>query len=188
MTATVLLGVKESHDTLGVSLEQSRIDKAVKSIVRQRTPDFCYGYATSYRNHPRVPLSRPAGSLARTPGCHAATRVWGDKAITNKLVSESLDRLFKRNGWLDLARKRPQPHDIHFSISGYFYFFGHYYASECIDFLPAEEQGQWKNKMARVIIDKQESDGCWWDYPLYNYHKAYGTGYALVTLSRCRLK
>jgi hypothetical protein len=37
-----------------------------------------------------------------------------------------------------------------------------------------------------LIISKQEKNGSWWDYPLYNYHYAYGTGYALATLSRCR--
>lgn len=187
MTATVLLAVKEAHESLGVTLEQSRIDKAVASIVRQRTADFAYVYATGHKWRPRVPINRPAGSLARSPGCNAATRVWGDDVITDEILIESLDRLIKRNGWLDIGRKRPVPHETHFAVSGYFYFFGHYYASEVIGMLPKEQQNEWKNKLARVMLDKQESDGSWWDYPLYNYHQAYGTGYALVTLSRCRL-
>lgn len=187
MTSTVLLGLKEAQETFGVSLEPISIERAISSVVRQRSPDFSYLYATSHWKSPRYKINRPAGSLARTPVCNAALRVWGDALITDKVITVNLDRLIKRNGWLDIARKRPKPHDIHFSISGYFYFYGHYYASECIGFLPKNEQGQWKNKLARVIIDKQESDGSWWDYPLYDYHQAYGTGYALVTLSRCRL-
>ena len=26
----------------------------------------------------------------------------------------------------------------------------------------------------------------WFDYPLYNYHKQYGTGFVLLTLAHCR--
>jgi len=29
-------------------------------------------------------------------------------------------------------------------------------------------------------------DGSWWDYPLYDYHQAYGTGYSLMALAWCR--
>lgn len=187
-TATVLLALKEAQDTFAVSLGNERIKKAVKSIWRQRTPDFVYLYATGHKMYPRYALNRPAGSLARSPACHSATRVWGDTAITDERLVESLDRLVKRNGWLDIGRKRPKPHETHFSISGYFYFYGHYYASEAITLLPATEQEEWKHKLAHLTIDKQEKNGCWWDYPLYNYHYAYGTGYALVTLSRCRIE
>ena len=37
-----------------------------------------------------------------------------------------------------------------------------------------------------VIIDVQDADGSWWDYPLYDYHQQYGTAYAIMTLHRCR--
>ena len=32
----------------------------------------------------------------------------------------------------------------------------------------------------------QEEDGSWWDYQLFGYHKAYGSGYVLMTLGNCR--
>lgn len=35
----------------------------------------------------------------------------------------------------------------------------------------------------RIILHRQESDGSWWDYPLYDYHQPYGGGYALMALS-----
>ncbi|MEG2810488.1 MAG: hypothetical protein RR889_07575, partial [Akkermansia sp.] len=36
--------------------------------------------------------------------------------------------------------------------------------------------------LASQMMLFQEKDGSWWDYPLYNYHKFYGTGYALSAL------
>jgi hypothetical protein len=36
------------------------------------------------------------------------------------------------------------------------------------------------------LLDLQEKDGSWWDYPLYDYHQPYGTGYTLMALAWCR--
>ena len=41
-----------------------------------------------------------------------------------------LDRLFARNLWLDMARKRPIPHESHFQVAAYFFYYGHYYAAQ----------------------------------------------------------
>ena len=35
-------------------------------------------------------------------------------------------------------------------------------------------------------MNVQEPEGSWWDYPLYDYHKPYGTAFALMSLRRCR--
>lgn len=185
-TSTVLLAIHEAQAAFGHTFPQPLIEKALLSVRMQRTADFSYVYAMEHRYYPRNPINRPAGSLARTPVCNAATRAWGDERVTDKVLSKSLDRLIKRNGWLDIGRKRPKPHESHFAISGYFYFYGHYYASECILMLPQAQQADWQHKLAHVLLDKQEKDGSWWDYPLYSYHKPYGTGYTLVALSRCR--
>ena len=40
--------------------------------------------------------------------------------------------------------------------------------------------------LARIILDVQDTDGSWLDYPLYDYHQQYGTAFALLTLHRCR--
>ncbi len=163
-----------------------RIRRAVKTIQRQRNPDFSYAYSLGHRWHPRTPINRPAGSLARSQACNAALRKFGDNTVTDQVIRTWLQRLSDRQGWLDHGRKRPVPHEAPASVSGYFYYYGHYYASECIRILPENQRPPWKNKLAALIISKQEANGSWWDYPLYDYHFAYGTGYALATLARCQ--
>jgi hypothetical protein len=105
-----------------------------------------------------------------------------------RLIEHWLHRLCLREGWFDIGRKRPIPHETHFSISGYFYYYGFYYATECLQMLPDDRQKNYIPHLARHILSKQEKDGSWWDYPLYDYHQPYGTGYALTTLSRLRVE
>ncbi|MFZ4638320.1 MAG: hypothetical protein ACOYMC_12985, partial [Pirellulales bacterium] len=118
--------------------------------------------------------------------CNLALRLWGDERITDAVVEEWLDRLIVRNGWLELGRKRPIPHESFFQVAGYFYFYGHHYAARALAEIPAEHRPHYQDNLARIILNVQDADGSWWDYPLYNYHQPYGTAYALMTLHRCR--
>lgn len=185
-TATALLAMHDVATAMNIELPATVIKRGVQSIQMQRNPDFSYMYSFSHRWTPRRSINTPAGSLGRSQACNAALRKFGDSEVTDTVIRTWLQRLFDRQGWLDHGRKRPVPHEAPAAVSGYFYFYGHYYASECIPFLPAQEQQKWKQKLSALIISKQEKNGCWWDYPLYNYHYAYGTGYALATLARCR--
>ena len=106
--------------------------------------------------------------------------------MTDVVLEEWLDRLIVRNGWLELGRKRPIPHESFFQVAGYFYFYGHYYAARALVEIPASARPHYQDNLARIILDVQDADGSWWDYPLYNYHQQYGTAYALMTLHRCR--
>lgn len=187
-TATVLLGLKDAEENFGLRLPDKEVKRGLTSIEKQRTPDWSFVYSFTHRFRPRYGINRPAGSLGRSQVCMAAMRKFGDERVTDDLLAHWLHRLCLREGWFDIGRKRPVPHETHFSISGYFYYYGFYYATECLQMLPAERQKEYVPHLARHILEKQERDGSWWDYPLYDYHQPYGTGYALTTLSRLRSK
>jgi hypothetical protein len=185
VTAAVLIGMKEVKD-VGEEPSQKLIERGKASILRMRLPDFAYCYGEYLKYHPTLGVNRPAGSLGRTQACNYAMRIWGDTDVTDAIVKNWLDRLFARNGWLDIGRKRPIPHESWFQVAGYFFYFGHYYAARCIELLPENERGPYQDQMAHVMLALQEKDGSWWDYPMYSYHQAYGTAYALMCLQRCK--
>ena len=84
----------------------------------------------------------------------------------------------------DRAVRRPIPHESHYAISGYFYLYGHAYAALVLERLPAEEQETLWPAMIEALMVCHQPDGSFWDYPLYSYHKPYGTGFALMALTR----
>ncbi len=176
------------HDARGIGVEppEKLARRAIVATDLQRLPDFSYLYGSYLKWQPRREINRPAGSLGRSQACNLALRLWGDDTITDAVLEEWLDRLVDRNGWLEMGRKRPIPHESFAQVAGYFYYFGHYYAARVIDELPAAARPRHQDALARIMLDVQDADGSWWDYPLYNYHQHYGTGYALMTLHRCR--
>jgi hypothetical protein len=185
VSAAVLVAFHEARE-IGAPPPDKLTQRAMASINRQQKPDFSYLYGEYLKYQPMRGINRPAGSLGRSQACNVALRLWGDPKITDEVLKTWLNRLFARNGWLSIGRKRPIPHESWFQVAGYFYYFGHYYAALCIEQLPVEDQRAFQAQMATVLLSLQEKDGSWWDYPLYNYHQQYGTAYALMSLKRCQ--
>lgn len=185
-TATVLIAIYDAMQVFDLEFDEARKKAAVVSIQRQRVADFSYVYAEAHKYTPRSGINRPGGSLARSQSCNLALKLYDDDKVTDKVIIEWLDKLIKRNGWLDIGRKRPVPHETHFQVSGYFYFYGHYYAARALEEIPEIARAEWQRKLGKILISRQDADGSWWDYPLYNYHQSYGTGYTISALSRCR--
>ena len=185
VNAAVLVAFDEARQA-GFEPPQRLVDRAVAAIHRQQLPDGSYLYGEYLQWKPRMGVNRPGGSLGRSQACHLALRLWGDEQITDQMLIDWLDRLIARNGWLDIGRKRPIPHEAWFQVAGYFYYFGHYYAALLLDELPEEKRPEYRAHLARLMLDRQERDGSWWDYPLYDYHQPYGTSFAVMTLLRCR--
>ena len=185
VNAAVLVAMYEAK-RIGVEPPEKIVQRAVVATQRQRRPDFTYLYGEYLKYQPMADINRPAGSLGRSQACNVALRLWGDKKVTDEVMIDWLDRLFSRNGWLDHGRKRPIPHEAPFAIAGYFYYFGHYYGAYCISQIPEADRPRYQQLMARTILNVQEKDGSWWDYPLYDYHQPYGTAFALLTLKQCR--
>ena len=184
VNATGLVALKEASYT-GVEIPKKLVERAIAGIKRQQLPDHSYLYGEYLKNRPRHGINRPPGSLGRSHACNYALQIWGDEKIDESVHLICLDRLFKRNGWLDIARKRPIPHESWFAVAGYFFYYGHLYASFCIDTLSAPNKKKYQNMLSEVLIPLQEKDGSWWDFPFYNYHKQYGTSMAVLSLQRC---
>lgn len=184
-TATCLIALREAK-MIGVDFPERLTKKALASIRRQQYPDFTYAYGEYLELAPMFLINRAGGSLGRSQVCNLALRLYGDERVTDAVIETWLDRLIARNGWLSMGRKFPVPHESHFYVAGYFYYYGHWYASQCIELLPSVDRPHFQHHLAHILLPLQEKDGSWWDYPFYNYHQQYGTAMAVMSLVRCQ--
>ncbi len=184
VNATGLVALKDAQSS-GVEVPDKLVSRALKAIKRQRLPDHSYLYGEYLKYRPRSGINRPAGSLGRSHACNYALQIWGEESVTNEIHKLCLDRLITRNGWLDIARKRPMPHESWFAVAGYFFYYGHLYAAFCLESLSPKDQPKYQKSLAKILVPLQEKDGSWWDFPFYDYHQQYGTAMALLSLKRC---
>jgi hypothetical protein len=185
VNATVLVAFHHAR-RISIDPPEGLVERAVAATIRQQKPDFTYLYGEYLRFQPMRGINRPGGSLGRSQACNIALRYWNDEQITDEVLDQWLQRLIDRHGWLDMGRKRPIPHEAWMQVAGYFFYYGHYYAALCLEEIPRDRQRLLAPPLAELLVERQEADGSWWDFPFYNYHPPYGTAFALMTLERYR--
>jgi hypothetical protein len=183
-TATALVAMAEAKEQ-GIEIPARLSDRAIRVLEMSRKPDNAFCYSLEHRFFPQGGINKVKGSLARTPACLYALQLWG-KESTDAQVAKAFDDLIREDRFLRIARKYPVPHETWYQNSGYFCFYGYYYAARLLPRLPQESRVRGAKHVAGVLVPLQEKDGSFWDYQLYNFHKTYGTGYVLSTLAACR--
>ncbi|MCS7032417.1 MAG: hypothetical protein NZ561_00300, partial [Phycisphaerae bacterium] len=61
-----------------------------------------------------------------------------------------------------------------------------YYAGRLVERLEDPSRQHFARLLCDWILPYQEADGSWWDYAMWDFHKPYGTAYAVMTLLRAR--
>jgi hypothetical protein len=183
-TGTVLVALARAR-ARGIAVPERLVRRAVALLETCRKPDWAFAYSWEHRFHPQGGINKTNGSLARTAACVDALLHVGEDVPVARRV-QALDDLALRGRFLLIARKYPIPHETWFQNSGYFCFYGYYYASDLLARVPPTVARRHARHIAATLLPLQEPDGSWWDYQLYGYHKAYGTGYLLTVLARCR--
>lgn len=183
-TSAGVVALREAHET-GLELPQPMIDRALRRIKESRRPDGSYLYGSDYQYAPNLPANQLRGSLGRIQAANYAQWVWNMPGMNDAIARDGFDIFVRDHEWLNMGRKRPMPHEAWYQNSGYYYYFGHYYASRLIGLLPEADRPQRYAALASFVLPYQEEDGSWWDYAMWDYHKPYGTAYAVMTLLRC---
>ena len=183
LIGTILIILKDASKA-GFEVDEKMIEKSLGHLKKQRRPDGNFLYSFDFKFYTGRPINRTQGSLARIHGCMRALYDWEDPIIKKNDLGEALGKLIKLNGWLDIVRKRPVPHEGWYKIAGYFYYYGHFYAAENLPL--CENKKALGQGLADILVSKQEKTGAWFDFPLYDYGHYYGTAYALLSLMRCQ--
>ena len=183
-TATCLVGLARVAKH-GVAVPKRLVERGLALMETTRKPDWAFEYSWDHRFYPQGRINKTKGSLARTPACMEAMAAWDAKVPADR-IAQALDDLERYGHFLQIARKYPIPHEAWYQNSGYFCFYGYYYASQVLERAPADRRATWRAQIARRLVSIQEKDGSWWDYQLYSYHKAYGTSYVLMALAHAR--
>ncbi len=132
-------------------------------------------------------MNNVKGAACRNPGILEALRLFGRLDTEKEMgrYTQALNELLIDHQRFQIAGlRRPVPHESHWGVSGYFYLYGHYYASLIHDRLPESEQQKYGPLLEKAVMYCRQPDGSFWDYPLYSYHKPYGTAFAVLVLAR----
>ncbi|MEW6071965.1 MAG: hypothetical protein AB1726_05120 [Planctomycetota bacterium] len=182
-TATLVVGMQRAMSA-GVAVPGTMLERALDSIQRCKTPLGYFTYGEIWNDMPTQGINLAKGAACRTPACLYALDLFRDNVEEDE-YAKSLENLLVKNRRMQiLSLRRPIPHESWYQISGYFYLYGHAYAAYVLDGLSDGARRRLSPSLAEAVLVTQQPDGSFWDYPLYSYHKPYGTAYAILALSR----
>jgi hypothetical protein len=184
-TATILVGVERARQA-GLAVPPTLVERAKGEIRNSRLSDGAFLYGDYLRYVPRHGINEPSGSACRASACLLALERVGEPVTAAEHERALVDLLVRFPDYQKAGVRRPIPHESWFSISGYFYLYGHAYAAWTLERLEPEKRRRLAERLVEAVLYCRDPDGSFWDYPLYSYHKAYGTGFALIALARAR--
>lgn len=182
MTAVGVLSLLDAREA-GVAVDAKTLEAAVKAVKRCKLPNgaFSYDVMTIPSTGSLDFINQVKGSLGRIQVCNLALRRGGEH-VTDEELMKGLDAFFEHHKFLDVARQKPIPHEAYYANAGYFYYFGHFYASGVIELLPKDKRAKYADLLQKEIIKTQEKDGSMWDFYIANFQKQYGTSFGVMAL------
>ena len=182
-TATILVGIERAQRA-GIESPEKMVDRAIRSVVRCETPTGSFTYGELWRRGPARGINQIKGAACRTPLSYEVMALFDRDPGVDKRRRALRDLLIDHSRFQIASLRRPIPHESHYQISGYFYLYGHAYAAYLMERMPLEDQRRFAGPLEQAVLVCRQPDGSFWDYPLYSYHKPYGTAFALIALSR----
>ena len=183
-TALVLPALAEALK-LGWLEDLAVLERAQRYVRRCALPNGAYSYDLDPvpRWNAGEHIDDVKGSLSRIQVCNWGLAESGVRKITAERIRAGLDQLLRHHRFLDVGRMRPIPHEAYYYNAGYFYLFGHYYAAEAIELLPAEEREGYHARLRPHLIRAQRGNGRGVDFLDVGYQAVAGTAYLALGLS-----
>ena len=170
---------------LGWADDPKILERAKRYVAKCALPNGAYEY--DLNTIPRAGVGESIndvkGSLGRIQVCNWALSETGEKKITQDRIREGVEQFLKHHKFLDVARKRPIPHEAYYANSAYFYWFGHYYAAQAINLLPEDERETYHARLRPHATKVQRKDGSSTDFHPYSSETTASTAYMILTLS-----
>ncbi|PCJ52761.1 MAG: hypothetical protein COA70_11280 [Planctomycetota bacterium] len=189
MTGVAVLAILDAKQ-LGWEIEEKRLRAGIRAIEHCRLPDGSYTYSVNPISvwSAGTGIDRVRGSLSRIQVCNLALARANDAgyetSVTTADLKEGLALLFREHHYLDIARGRPRPHEAYHYNSGYFYYFGHYYAGYVLERLGPSAWDQFLPPLVHSIAKTQSPDGAMIDFFMNDYGRPYGVAYGVGALMR----
>lgn len=182
-TAAVLVALKEA-EAAGFEIPEKNVEIALVFLERLRFPNGAFAYSTTGEYYPQSATAQMRGSIGRNQSGNDALFVWD--RLEAEDVKMGMDHFFKEHAFIEIGRCRQYPHEAWYGTAPYYYYFGHYYASRALYHIPEPDRKDYAGKLAGLVVKTQFDDGSFWDFPLYGYARAYGTGFGTLIMSNCR--
>jgi hypothetical protein len=183
-TAAAVIALADAR-AAGIRVPHLMAEKGTRAVKQCKLPTGAFTYSVTPIPSPgRLTwIDQVKGSLGRMQVCELALhRTGGGLPLEER--RRALAQLQEHHKFLDVALRKPIPHEAYYFNSAYFYLWAHYYGALLCETLPAEDQKIYWPMIQREVMKTQEKDGGMWDFYMSSHTKPYGTSFGIMALTR----
>lgn len=149
--------------------------KARTVLLASRTESGAFQYSGTVG---RRPTALP-GSIARSAVCESTLILLGEGNVDH--LRHSINAFHRHWDELEKRRKKTGTHVGPYNVAPYYFYYGHRYLGQAIQFLPPGEQAAEIEKFTAVLMRTRDADDTWNDR-IFDRSKAYGTAMSVLAL------
>ena len=160
----------------GQDVPDSVFEKAKEVLKSSRTDKGAFQYSgTVGRRAAALP-----GSIARSAACESTLTLLGQGNVDH--LRAAIDAFHEHWNELEKRRKKTGTHKPPYNVAPYYFYYGHRYLAQSIQFLPESERDAATQKFAKVLLKTKDPDDTWNDR-IFDRSKAYGTAMSILSLA-----
>jgi len=153
------------------------LERARKVLEASRTENGAFVYSGAA--NPKVKTDLLPGSIARSAVCETTLTMLGGSSP--EAIQASVDAFHKYWDELEKRRKQTGTHKPPHNIAPYYFYYGHRYAAQAIEMLPAPKRQAERAKLVATILKTRDEDGTWNDR-VFPRSRNYGTAMVVLAL------
>ncbi len=164
----------------GQKIPPAVFGRARDALVASRIADGAFYYfGTRQSAKARQRQDRLPGSAARSAICETMLHLLG--AGSTERIRGAIEAFHTHWGELEKRRKKPGTHEGPYLIAPYYFYYGHRYAAQAIELLPAPVRAKERNRLFELLLRTRDPDGTWNDRA-FPRSRNYGTAMVLLAL------
>ena len=119
------------------------------------------------------------GSIARSAVCETTLQLLGEGST--EAIAASIEAFHRHWDELENRRKKSGTHAGPYGIAPYYFYYGHRYAAQAIEMLPAERRERERDRLLEVVLRTRDADGTWNDR-VFDRSRNFGTAMVVLAL------
>lgn len=164
---------------VGAKVPDEVFERTKKVLESTRLPTGAFSYSGTVSPEGKGKMAEVPGSIARSPMCEGTLALLGGGS--HDAIKAGVDAFFSHWDELEKRRKQNGTHAGPYGIAPYYFYYGHRYAAQAIELLPADQREAARKKMLEVILKTRDADGTWNDR-VFAQSRGYGTAMCVLAL------
>lgn len=178
MTAPALQFLFQAQ-AAGFEVPDELIARGLSTLEAARGESGAIQYSTQAKSAAGKSAEEIPAAVARMPIVEVTLQLAGRGSQEG--LQRAIESFFLHWEWLEVRRRQNGTHIPPYNIAPYYFFYGHRYVAQAIEFLPEEQREAQRQRLYQLLWAVRESSGGWNDR-VFPRSENFGTAMTLLAL------